>query len=293
MPAAAAASEPQAPLPALDVVVRAPDAPEEAPAVAAEVAAHQAAPTRHAFVIAHEDDDLLFLNPNVSRAVTAGTPTLTIYLTAGDAGLGPAYWRGREKGVRAAYAQMAGKENVWVGSRRTVQGHYVWVDSLRDAPQVVLAFFRLPDGNGEGQGFPATSKKSLERLWSGKDASLHGVADKTPWSKLELQQVLVDLWSQFDVSHIETTNPEAAQDHSDHRYAALFTRAAHERYETAHKFRAYRGYDMSDSAPNLSPVEHAGKLSAFLTYAAHDTAIDPQRIPAAYLDYTWRHYESR
>ena len=70
-------------------------------------------------VVAHEDDDLLFLNPDIQHDIDAGLCVTTIYLTAGD-GAGPIedakplYWRdGRETGELAAYAAMAGVGMDW------------------------------------------------------------------------------------------------------------------------------------------------------------------------------------
>ena len=37
-------------------------------------------------IVAHEDDDLLFMNPDLEHAIDAGSCVRTIYVTAGDAG---------------------------------------------------------------------------------------------------------------------------------------------------------------------------------------------------------------
>src|SRR5437764_3782545 len=57
-------------------------------------------------IVAHCDDDLLFLSPDLLHAIQSGRTVATIFLSAGDGGLSAAYWRGREAGARAAYAQM-------------------------------------------------------------------------------------------------------------------------------------------------------------------------------------------
>ena len=54
---------------------------------------------------AHQDDDLIFMSPSLMDDVASGG-VWTVYLTAGDAGLGEDYWRGREEGERAAYSAM-------------------------------------------------------------------------------------------------------------------------------------------------------------------------------------------
>src|SRR5690349_15438 len=64
-------------------------------------------------IVAHEDDDLLFMSPDLPASIRRGNTVETVYLTAGDADAGEAYWRGREDGIRAAYARMAGVEDRW------------------------------------------------------------------------------------------------------------------------------------------------------------------------------------
>ncbi|GAA1147610.1 PIG-L family deacetylase [Kitasatospora gansuensis] len=66
-------------------------------------------------IVAHEDDDLLFMNPDVSNGIAAGIPTLTVYLTAGEnvpgavPGMTPEeYAASRQNGIRSSYAAMAG-----------------------------------------------------------------------------------------------------------------------------------------------------------------------------------------
>src|SRR6185437_16971348 len=62
-------------------------------------------------IVAHEDDDLLFLSPSLLHAIQGGGPIRTIFVTAGDAGSSSTYWNGRQNGIQAAYAQMAGVTN--------------------------------------------------------------------------------------------------------------------------------------------------------------------------------------
>ena len=69
-------------------------------------------------VVAHQDDDFLFMNPDVQNAIWEGLPTVTVYMTAGEAvGTAPrcpgalcpgAIAADRQHGIRAAYAQMDG-----------------------------------------------------------------------------------------------------------------------------------------------------------------------------------------
>src|SRR4051794_9535498 len=49
-------------------------------------------------IVAHEDDDLLFMNPDIQNDLAAGSCMTTVFLTAGDGGYGTAYWHERELG---------------------------------------------------------------------------------------------------------------------------------------------------------------------------------------------------
>jgi hypothetical protein len=69
-----------------------------------------AGPSRAAselFIVAHQDDDLLFMNPEILSRIAAGDDVHVVYLTAGDDDVLSSYWMGREKGLLNAYTYMA------------------------------------------------------------------------------------------------------------------------------------------------------------------------------------------
>ena len=76
------------------------------------------------FFVAHEDDDLLFLNPDIDAAFAAGKYVTTVYLTAGsctgDVGEG-AYYLTREAGDLEAYAHLAGVANEWTVTTQPIR----------------------------------------------------------------------------------------------------------------------------------------------------------------------------
>jgi hypothetical protein len=65
-------------------------------------------------IVAHEDDDLLFMNPDLLHDISAGHCIRTIYITAGDAGSGQLYWLSRQQGSEAAYSSMIGSHDIWI-----------------------------------------------------------------------------------------------------------------------------------------------------------------------------------
>src|SRR5688572_2572117 len=103
-------------------------------------------------VVAHEDDDLLFMSPDIADAISATTATTTVYVTAGEiSGNGStpgARARSRQLGIMAAYCMMAGlpASSVWDRVAVTVAGRQVERYRLRDRPEIQLYFVNLPDG---------------------------------------------------------------------------------------------------------------------------------------------------
>ncbi|MCP5040629.1 MAG: hypothetical protein GY944_06335, partial [bacterium] len=123
-------------------------------------------------IVAHEDDDLYFMTPAVSDAIALGQASWTVYLTAGDAGRTDGHWQSRELGIRAAYAQMAAQPNSWTAAPVTVNGRSLTAFQLDAAPQIVVVFMRLPDGNPSGTGYAVTGNESLRYVWQGAAGTL-------------------------------------------------------------------------------------------------------------------------
>src|SRR5580698_7628313 len=67
-------------------------------------------------VVAHLDDDLLFVNPGISDKLDAGWCVTTVHLIGGANGANFDYVKLREKGTRLAYARMAGVPDDWAES---------------------------------------------------------------------------------------------------------------------------------------------------------------------------------
>ena len=146
--------------------------------VAAEPTGAQAATCQHSSmnIVAHEDDDLLFMSPDLVEDITAGDCVRTVFLTAGDAGLGTSYWHEREVGSRAAYAEMAGVADTWTETTPVVAGHTVHMFTLNGRPGISEVYMRLPDGGPSGSGFSATGFQSLPKLWRSQHSEPTGLS---------------------------------------------------------------------------------------------------------------------
>lgn len=231
-----------------------------------------AAYPRELRIVAHEDDDLLFMNPDLAESIAAGHPVRTVFLTAGDAGEDAAYWTARESGMLEAYAAMASVPNSWATSTIQVTGRTVQVRSLAGLPRVSLVFLRLPDGNARGQGFPATDGESLAGLWSESLEVLHPVDGAPGYTRKELIRLVRGLMTEFQAQTIDTQDWSGRfhGDHSDHVAAGRIARAAERGYRGAHTTRVYRGYNQRGEPLNLLPAQQELKERIFLAYAAYD-----------------------
>lgn len=237
----------------------------------------------HYYFVAHQDDDLLFINPDVINGIRAGRTVQTTYVTAGDAGQPASYWMGREDSVRNAYATMANVANNWNCATQTyLTNKRVVVCRLASLPRISLAFMRLPDGG-------------LLSLWSNQVPTLTTVDGSSVYSRAELINVLATIISQGTPARVGTLDSTGAygSDHNDHVTVGFLTLEAEHRYTGTHELRIYRGYSMwefADAGPplleqvDLSQEEHDDKVNIMIAYGAGWSPGDP------YDHWDWRRY---
>ncbi|GAB1640661.1 PIG-L family deacetylase [Krasilnikovia sp. MM14-A1259] len=247
-------------------------------ALAAPTTAAPAAPPRGAAtcpttlsVVAHQDDDILFINPDLQGDIRSGRCIVAMFLTAGDAGRPTAYWRGREAGAMAAYATMAGRPNRWVSKPVTLAGHPVTRVTLVGR-RISLLFLRLPDGHG----YANHDWETIAQLWKGSIPAVHSIDSGVAYSRDGLVDTVGDamrVWRPDVVRTLDYTVGYGPGDHGDHQSAAYVTYAAHQAYATAHRLYAYRGYRVSDQPENLSLAAARAKMGVFLAYAQHDATV--------------------
>ncbi|MEU4167690.1 PIG-L family deacetylase [Streptomyces sp. NPDC026665] len=219
-------------------------------------------------VLAHPDDDLYFINPDLQRGLEAGHRVTSVYLTAAEADgrnidtRDPrrmdsppdyeGYAEARQQGLRAAYADMVtgDRESAWARDVYTCSsGVTVDRSTLLAAPHVQLFFFGLRIVN-TGHGFPAdVPSVRLAKLWSGDSAAqLTLVAAESPLpgpqeiTKDALLASLTELLHGTLPDQFWTMDPDpwhtdwdeergpVSSDHQDHTAAAQFALAALEGY---------------------------------------------------------------
>lgn len=242
--------------------------------------------------VAHPDDDLLFLSPDLLHAIRAGGNVRTVYVTAGDAGLhASSYWQDRESGVRAAYAEMAGVANSWTQSDAGVAGHSIPVFALAGRPNVSLAFMRLPDGDANGSGYASNGYQSLRDVWTGSIPAIEAVDRSSSYTLPALTSTLAYFIESFQPERINTMDYRRAfgdGDHSDHHTVGYLIRSAMAHCNSSIAFIGYEGYPVLPLPANVPAADLEAKQSAFLTYAQHDKVVwDLFAESAAALYHSW------
>ena len=80
------------------------------------------AEARDLTVIAHEDDDLLFMQPDLIEAIEHGTGITNVYVTAGNGTKGTSAANPRYAGLMAAYGRAA-NDTAWDCGWIRIAGH--------------------------------------------------------------------------------------------------------------------------------------------------------------------------
>tara|TARA_R100001369_G_scaffold11704_5_gene25446 strand:- start:6458 stop:7960 length:1503 start_codon:yes stop_codon:yes gene_type:complete len=250
--------------------------------------------------VAHIDDDLLFQNPDIQDSISAGGGHTTVYLTAGDAGLGSDHWQGREAGAKSAYAEMAGS-NDWIDSVATFGNTESRIDIqtsyLESQPEVRLYFLRLPDGGYTGTGYDVTARQGLEQLWENEIDAVSSVDGTSTLNADQLSGLLLGLMNLHQPDEIliqDHSSEYVDNNHSDHVSSSLFAYNAQQYYSTDHEVHSYLEYPTSRLAPNQSPEDSQQTLEAYHAYLRGYTGEDdPEIVPTVsrnYLEWTSRHY---
>ncbi|MER6449527.1 PIG-L family deacetylase [Streptomyces venezuelae] len=258
-------------------------------------------PGRVLQVVAHPDDDLYFMNPDLRYSISAGRPVTSVYLTSGEAdGINagaakaavtkpdkPAYAEARQNGIRAAYAKMATGDRGSPWTRTVVPtrgGGQAEVDVLVAKPQVNLVWLQLREAGTVYDSAP----DSLHGLWDGKVPRLDSmlasgspVTQKFSYSKDQVVQTLVGVLEQYRPTTVRSQDPTPGRyhdtkrytDHQDHFYGARFVQLATAAYAADVTDRPhfavqnYAGYINGSLPSALDPDEAREKLDILGTYA--------------------------
>lgn len=252
-------------------------------------------------VVAHPDDDLFFVNPDIQQSIAAGHRVVGVCVTAAESGgrNGPAkhadeqaYVKARQNALRAAYGRMVTGDPAarWSSTSLLLpNGARAEADTLGG---VTLIFLNVRKTLFDGR---------LRNLWTGRIGSLptliptrSAVDRHYRYSRTELIDALVHLLATYrptlvrtmdldpdlqlhNHSHPRKTDHGDFSDHEDHTATAQFTWAALERYEGPGAGRhwsveSYRGYYNCRWPFNLSAQAWQAKRALLEVYSG-DTPV--------------------
>ncbi|TQS89594.1 hypothetical protein EU811_20060 [Arthrobacter sp. TS-15] len=246
-------------------------------------------------IVAHTDDDLIFISPDFMRDIQAKRCVQTVYITAGEAGEGQSYWGGLEDGIRSSYALMAGVANAWTASDAGVPERPLTVHTLNAAPNISVVFLRLPDGFPNGNGSSRYNGQSILKLWDGRISTIRPVDGSATYTKAQLQSVLNRLVANYKPTTFRTQdwtgNFTTPYDHSDHWAAAKFGQLATRAYTGPHTSSAYDAYVIDEYAQNVTGAELTSKVNTFRRFAEFDEYLCGAVCPdTPYSDWLKRQY---
>ncbi|KIZ15342.1 PIG-L family deacetylase [Streptomyces natalensis] len=255
-------------------------------------------------IVAHPDDDLFFINPEVGQSLRSGRPLASVYLTSGEAngvnGPDPSvhfglcrpvpdkakYAKARQNGIRAAYAEMVTGDagHPWRRTAlATAGGGLAELDTLQGYPHIHLVWTLLH----EAGSITGDRPQSLHALWDGRTRSIRSqlaygglVIRDFSYSAAQLIQTLVGYLELFRPTHVRMQDPTPGRldrnhkyaDHQDHLYGARFVQQALARYASAGErphftVQTYLGYFNGGLPGTLDPASGESKARTVETYS--------------------------
>jgi hypothetical protein len=261
------------------------------------------------YIVAHQDDDLLFLNPDIQTSIKSGNHVVVIFTTNGclacDDSVGDVqYWVGRAEGSINAYTFMSKPGQAsssasrlpsgWSYAAVTVANTQIATYHYGNGGNVTLVFLQIPDIN---------AIETIEWLWgtSGASDATLSCLDMCPYgappvpvvtyTRQRLIDVLAGLMSYYNADSVSSTDGTNlyqtgyagpgegdAPENPSHFFSGLFTTVAAAQSEPTDTgaprvVRLYRGYTILNEPENVSVEEASPKLLAFARYALYDTSV--------------------
>ncbi|MDB4962338.1 MAG: Rhs family protein [Myxococcales bacterium] len=246
-------------------------------------------PAAHLTIVAHQDDDLLFMQPDLADVADRRAGLTNVYVTAGDGGGGLETAAKRYRGLQEAYAEAAGVTSTWTCGVIELAGHAADHCRLAGAP-ISLVFLGYPDGGKEGE-----KPDSLLHLFDGSVTNVETIA-RSPahYDQAGLIATVAETIRITEPSTIRTLEVSAThgRDHADHMIAGALTVLAAAQHGYTGELLAFRGYAIENEPENVSGALYARSANNLAHYEACATgcgacgtacAIDTQPAHAIWL----------
>ncbi len=230
--------------------------------------------------VAHPDDDLLFMNPDILADVQAGAEVWVVYLSAGDLPCGEGfpfcgmdYADRRARGVRAAYARSARVADSWTFEALTFGGHRVASNTL-DGTGVRLVFTFVHSAGGSDR------VGDLARMvWDEGFVALP-IDGRAGYTRGSFVGMLRELLVSADPDGVRTLSTvghrEEVRDHVDHSAGAILAALAglDENGRTWVRRDEYDGYVIRRRPENWQGYWRNEKVAVWKAYLRHDPLLN-------------------
>lgn len=206
-------------------------------------------------IVAHPDDDLLFLNPDIAEDIERGEPVFVIYLTLGDDGNNEQYIEMRRDAARKAYDNVERKHLIFYETRSScvrLNNPYGELCQLWNNPTYV-SLYADPD-----------------RSWYFEGVDRNDLLTILTHSIDRLRPDLIRI--QDPGREPALTHDEPQLDHVDHIYGAKFALEAAKQFPHIPVY-AYASYPLRYELPNLTPEQIELKTRMWRAYQSIDTSV--------------------
>jgi hypothetical protein len=215
-------------------------------------------------VAAHTDDDEIFMQPELVRALQSGGSLTTLFVTTGDPIYGDAHALSLFDSALVAYGAIAGSQD-WDCGYLTIADAPIHHCRLRDRP-VSLIGLDLPDG-----GIAGTGPVSLLDLVDGSDADVPIIGAMggraTTASIIAELAAIITVTVPLEIHALELAGTHG-YDHSSHMFSSAFTWWAAATLGYPGPITWHRGYNVETEAVTLDGVDHADPVKMVGYYEA-------------------------
>jgi len=217
------------------------------------------APSDTLFLGAHDDDDFIFMEPELETLLANGTATTTIYATTAGPD-GPNL--NLMEAAKVAYGSTVGSQH-WDCGRLAIGSITAEHCRLRDRP-VSIVDLGLPDG-----GIPGDRPASLLNLVNGSTAELDGYFG----GSVDVDSVIAlfeDIYTATTPGAVQTLELAGShgRDHSSHMFVASIGLWAAARVGYTGPIMWNRGYNVDVEMPTLDGAELASARKLLGYYEA-------------------------
>ncbi|WP_256588106.1 RICIN domain-containing protein [Pseudomonas sp. AD21] len=237
-------------------------------------------------VVAHMDDDLLFIEPGISKVLGAGGCVTSIFMNGGSSGAGFDYVLRRESASKKAYEKMLGIPTAWTPALISAGSARLMSVTADARPGLKLIFLRVHGGYVRGGDVPLADMLDLDKTvlsWSYLDSESGPV---NRYSRTSFLELLTELIVKEGATKVYALNPDTVPytEHPDHIYSARLTRLAMQNAMADIPVVYHETYPSAALAPNVEPKAVQAKRHIVASYF-HFEGAEP--VSSVFSEATW------